>query len=137
MNGRSQITGWSKLDFAERDKCKPVLLRLSLAGNQEKLLMSLYETEWREHGYGLRYYMNEHVFPLTEPDIFVLFDPCRLSRGSGGTASLDYFLHHLLPDKEEQGEEQQQVEYDLQQELRQQDAVLNLTEKCSAEYQDF
>jgi hypothetical protein len=23
--------GWSKLDFAERDQCKPVLLRLSLA----------------------------------------------------------------------------------------------------------
>jgi hypothetical protein len=22
--------GWSKLDFAERDKCKPVLLRLSM-----------------------------------------------------------------------------------------------------------
>jgi hypothetical protein len=26
----------SKLDFAEIDKCKPVLLRLSLAGNLEK-----------------------------------------------------------------------------------------------------
>jgi hypothetical protein len=25
--------GWSKTDFAERDKCNPVLLRLSLAGN--------------------------------------------------------------------------------------------------------
>ncbi len=33
-----------KLDFAERDKCKPVLLRLSLAGNLEKPLMSLYGT---------------------------------------------------------------------------------------------
>jgi hypothetical protein len=38
-----------------------------------------------------------------------------LSRGSGGTASLDYFLHHLLPDKEE---EQEEVEYALQHELR-------------------
>jgi hypothetical protein len=28
-------TGRSKLDFAEIDKCKPVLLRLSLAGNLE------------------------------------------------------------------------------------------------------
>jgi hypothetical protein len=43
-----------KLDFAERYKCKPVLLRLSLAGNLEKPLMSLYGTEWRERGYGLR-----------------------------------------------------------------------------------
>jgi hypothetical protein len=32
---------------------KPVLLRLSLAGNLEKPLMSLYGTEWRESGYGL------------------------------------------------------------------------------------
>jgi hypothetical protein len=37
--------GWSKLDFAERDKCKPVPLRLSLARNLG--------TEWRERGYGL------------------------------------------------------------------------------------
>jgi hypothetical protein len=96
---------------------------LFLAGNLKKPLMSLYGTEWRESGYGLRYCMNKHVFRLIGPDKFVLFDPCRLSRGSGGTASLDYFLHHLLPDKEEQ-EEQQQVEYDLQQELRQQDAAL-------------
>jgi hypothetical protein len=29
------------MDLAERDKCKPVLLRLSLAGNLEKPLMSL------------------------------------------------------------------------------------------------
>jgi hypothetical protein len=48
-------SGWSKQDFAERDKSKPVLLRLSLAGNLEKLLMSLYGTEWWECGYGLWY----------------------------------------------------------------------------------
>jgi hypothetical protein len=42
-----------ELDFAERDKCKPVLLRLSLAGNLEKPLMSLYGTKWRERGHGL------------------------------------------------------------------------------------
>jgi hypothetical protein len=30
MNGRSQMQGVKKKDFAERDKCKPVLLRLSL-----------------------------------------------------------------------------------------------------------
>jgi hypothetical protein len=40
-----------KLDFAERDICKPVLLRLSLAGNLEK---PIYGTERREPGYGLR-----------------------------------------------------------------------------------
>ncbi len=34
-----------KLDFAERDKCKPVLLRLSLAGYMDKPLMSLYGTK--------------------------------------------------------------------------------------------
>jgi hypothetical protein len=40
-----------KTGFAERDECKPVLLRLSWAGNLEKPLMSLYGTEWRERGY--------------------------------------------------------------------------------------
>jgi hypothetical protein len=42
------------MDFAERDKCKPVPPRSSLAGNLEKPHMSLYGTEWRERGYGLR-----------------------------------------------------------------------------------
>jgi hypothetical protein len=41
------------MDYAERDKCKPVLLRLLLTGNLIKQLMSLYGTEWRERGYGL------------------------------------------------------------------------------------
>jgi hypothetical protein len=52
---RSQLPGWSKLDFAEkkRDKCKTVLLRLSLAGNLEKPLLSFCRAEWRERGYGL------------------------------------------------------------------------------------
>ncbi len=52
MNERSQMQG-EKLDIVEKDKCKPVYLRLSLAGNLEKQLMSLYGTEWRERGYGL------------------------------------------------------------------------------------
>jgi hypothetical protein len=34
-----------KLDFAKRDQCKPVLLRLSLAGNLVKPFISLYGTE--------------------------------------------------------------------------------------------
>jgi hypothetical protein len=42
-----------KLDFAEIDQCKPVLLGLSLAGYLVKPLLSLYWTEWRELGYGL------------------------------------------------------------------------------------
>ncbi len=42
------------MNFSERDKCKPVLQRLSLAGNLEKPPMSLYGTEWRERGYGLK-----------------------------------------------------------------------------------
>jgi hypothetical protein len=53
MNGISQMQGGKKLDFAKRDKYKPILLRLSLAENLEKPLMSLYGTEWRERGYGL------------------------------------------------------------------------------------
>jgi hypothetical protein len=36
-----------KLDFAEIDQRKPVLLGLSLAGNLIKPLLSLYRTEWR------------------------------------------------------------------------------------------
>jgi hypothetical protein len=38
LNQRYSTLGWSKLDFAERDKCKPVLPRLSIAGNLEKHL---------------------------------------------------------------------------------------------------
>ncbi len=45
--------GRFKPAFAERDKCKPVLLGLSLAGNLVKPLLSLYGTEWRDRGYGL------------------------------------------------------------------------------------
>ncbi len=52
MNRRSQMKG-GITGFCWRYKCKPVLLRLSLAGNLEKPLMSLYGTEWRERGYGL------------------------------------------------------------------------------------
>jgi hypothetical protein len=38
MNGRFQMQGIKKLDFVDRDKCTPVLLRFSLAGNLEKHL---------------------------------------------------------------------------------------------------
>jgi hypothetical protein len=38
--------------FTEIDKCKPVLLGLSLAENLVKPLLSLYGTKWRERGYG-------------------------------------------------------------------------------------
>jgi hypothetical protein len=57
MNTEQVISdaGWSKLDLAERDKCKPVLPRLSLARtrNLEKPVMSLYGAEWMERDYGL------------------------------------------------------------------------------------
>jgi hypothetical protein len=43
MKGRSQMQGGKKPDFT--DECKPVLPRLSLAGNLEKPLLSLYGTE--------------------------------------------------------------------------------------------
>jgi hypothetical protein len=45
MNGRSQMQGGKNRICRKRDECKPVLLRLSLAGNLEKPLMSLYGTE--------------------------------------------------------------------------------------------
>jgi hypothetical protein len=45
--------GRFKSAFAQRDKCKPVLLGLSLAENLVKTLLSLYGTKWRERGYGL------------------------------------------------------------------------------------
>jgi hypothetical protein len=54
MNRRSQMQGGKKRDFARKDTCKLVLLRFSLAGNLENPLMSLYGSEWRERGYGLR-----------------------------------------------------------------------------------
>jgi hypothetical protein len=43
-----------KTGFTEINICKPVPLGLSLAGNPVKPLLSLYGTEWRERGYGLR-----------------------------------------------------------------------------------
>jgi hypothetical protein len=54
MNGRSQIQGGKNWILPKETKCKPVPLRLSLAENLEIPLMSLYGTEWRERGYGLR-----------------------------------------------------------------------------------
>jgi hypothetical protein len=50
--GEISNAGRKKLDFAEIVQCKPVLLRLSLAGNLVKPLLSLHGIEWREHGYG-------------------------------------------------------------------------------------
>jgi hypothetical protein len=50
MNGRSQMQG-GKNGILPKEI--PILLRLSLAGNLEKPLISLYGTELRERGYGL------------------------------------------------------------------------------------
>jgi hypothetical protein len=47
--------GLSKLNFAERDKCRPVPLRLSLARNLEKPVMSIYGTKWRKCSFRLNY----------------------------------------------------------------------------------
>jgi hypothetical protein len=41
------------LDFGERDKCRPVLRRLSLARNLEKPARPLYGTEWTERDFRL------------------------------------------------------------------------------------
>jgi hypothetical protein len=40
MNGRSQMQGGKNWIFPKKNKCKLVLLGLSLAGNLEKQLMS-------------------------------------------------------------------------------------------------
>jgi hypothetical protein len=53
-----------KTEFAERDKCKPVVLRPSLARNLEKPLMSLFGTEWRKRGCGLCKYRKEKGRPF-------------------------------------------------------------------------
>jgi hypothetical protein len=57
MNGRSrrsQIKGGKNRTLPkEINADRPVLLRLSLAGNLEKPLMSLHGTKWRAHGNGL------------------------------------------------------------------------------------
>jgi hypothetical protein len=61
--------GWSKGDLTETDIYRPVLLRLSLASNLEKQVMSLYGTEWRERGLPLRSkFLNEKFnnFTLTQ-----------------------------------------------------------------------
>jgi hypothetical protein len=48
MNRRDLKCRELKLGFAERDKCKPVLMSLSLAGNLKKTLILLYGTKRRE-----------------------------------------------------------------------------------------
>jgi hypothetical protein len=55
--------GRLKLDFAERGEFKTALLGLSLAGNLVKPLISLYGTEWRERGYGLRGHKSSSISP--------------------------------------------------------------------------
>ncbi len=80
------------LDFAERDKYKPVLLGLSLAGNLVKPLLSLYETEWRERGYGLwgipiNWFKSQLCLSIRLSELWNAFHcraPCReLSSGAG------------------------------------------------------
>jgi hypothetical protein len=54
MNGRSQMQGGKNWILPkEINATGSVLLRLSLAGNLEKPLTSLYGTEWRDRSYGL------------------------------------------------------------------------------------
>jgi hypothetical protein len=59
--------GRKKLDFADRDKRKPVLLRLSLAGNLKKTTFIPLWDRSGEHGYGLRHrrQMND-ILPFPE-----------------------------------------------------------------------
>ncbi len=53
MNGRSQMQG-GKNWILPKETHANRFFWLLLARNLEKSLMSLYGTEWREHGYGLR-----------------------------------------------------------------------------------
>jgi hypothetical protein len=78
-NGSLRRTGFfskTKLDFAERDKCKQVLLRLSLVGNLEKPLMSHYGNEWRERVFGLRLTYSAHWNLRSEQAHFSLMSSC-------------------------------------------------------------
>jgi hypothetical protein len=54
MNGRSKMQGRKNW----------ILLILSLAGNLEKPLMSLYETEWRDRGYGRKLYISLELLQI-------------------------------------------------------------------------
>ncbi len=85
MNGRFQM----QEGFTERDECKPVLLRLSLAGNLVKPLMSLYETERRERGCGVHvpvflsfhpffslFHLFKRLFLSLSSSLLVLTCPC-------------------------------------------------------------
>ncbi len=65
------------MDFAGRDKCKPVLPRLSLVGNLEKPLMSLYGTEWRDRrGGGLWIQIHKTIFFKWSLTVKAWWAPC-------------------------------------------------------------
>jgi hypothetical protein len=53
MNERSQMQGGKNWILPKEINAKPVLLRLPLAGNLEKQLISLWGTEWRKRSYGV------------------------------------------------------------------------------------
>ena len=54
------------------------LLRISLAGNRDKPLLSLYGTEWRERGYGHR--ENLPFSKQSEPCLFNILERSKRSR---------------------------------------------------------
>jgi hypothetical protein len=53
MNGRSKMQGGKNWILPKEINANRIVLRLSLAGNLENPVLSLYGTEWRERGSGL------------------------------------------------------------------------------------
>jgi hypothetical protein len=62
--------GWSKLDFVERDKCKPVMLSRSMTINLEKPVMFLCGTKWRKCGFRLRMQPQTSAVPYSHDRLF-------------------------------------------------------------------
>jgi hypothetical protein len=70
MNVRSHMQGGKNCILPK--ECKPVLLGLSLDGDLGKPLMSLFRTEWRERGYGLRSVRTSIILRLWSISLFLI-----------------------------------------------------------------
>jgi hypothetical protein len=87
--GRSQMQGGKNWFLPKEINANGSLLRLSLAGNLEKPLMSPYGTKWRERGYVAHRIMEGHVYFLNLVEIprrSIIV--CFLSHRSATTPSL-------------------------------------------------
>jgi hypothetical protein len=88
MNGIFQMQGGKKLDFAEIDQCKPVLLGLSLAGN-------LVEPSMGPNGgsVAMDSVVREECFLLADVDYYLASR--RLEEGEGDDSRSYIYNNHL------------------------------------------